>query len=150
MFHEVWKLMLKKPFTNKFPAKYAPKSVHGFIRRVQVGKAKIIPPIPPPPQFRGKIKYDKESCVGCGLCAQVCPSKAIELVRDEKWVIMHCKEGAKLAAPLKIRIYISRCTFCAQCVDICPRKCLQMTDEFLLANENKLDKSLIVGVELNE
>ncbi len=144
MMHKVWKLLFKKPFTNRFPAKYAPKNVHDYLRRVKSGKAKLVPPVPPPPNFRGKIQYDIDLCVGCGLCAQVCPSKAIEIVRDKKWIIMHCKEGATLAAPLKIKIYVSRCVFCAQCVDICPRKCLHMSDEFLLANEDKLSKELIV------
>ncbi len=149
MFHKVWKLMFKKPKTNKFPAKYAPRDVHYFLFRVQRGKARIVPPVPPPPKFRGKLRYNRDACVGCGLCAQMCPSKAIEVVPDVKWIILHCKESARLAAPLKIKIYISRCTFCGQCVEVCPRKCLTMSDEFLLASEDKLDKNLIVD-GLNE
>ncbi|RLF01997.1 MAG: NADH-quinone oxidoreductase [Thermoprotei archaeon] len=144
MFFEVIKLLFKKPFTNKFPVKYAPKNTHTLIKKVQRGEVKINPPVETPPGFRGKLEYDIDECVGCGLCAQVCPSKAIELVRDKKWIIMHCKDGAKLAAPLKIKIYVSRCVFCGQCVDICPRKCLRMSDEFLLANEDKLAEELII------
>ena len=144
MLTEVWKLLFKRPFTNRFPAKYAPKNTHNFIGKVQSGKAKIVPPISTPPDFRGKINYDMDKCVGCGLCIKVCPTKAIEFRRCEKAEILHCKEGAKLVAPMKIRIYVSRCCFCAQCVDICPKKCLSMSDEFLLANEDKLDPALIV------
>ena len=144
MMNKVWKLLFKKPFTNKFPAKYAPKNVHGFIRRVQSGKAKIVPPVPPPPKYRGKIVYEMEKCVGCGLCISVCPTKAIEFRRCKKAEILHLKGEVKLAAPMKIRVYVSRCCFCGQCVDICPRKCLSMSDEFLLANEDKLAKELIV------
>jgi len=144
MFFEVLKLLFKKPFTNKFPVKYAPKNTLGLIEKVQKGEVKINPPVDTPPGFRGKLEYDIDECVGCGLCAQVCPSHAIELVRDKKWIILHCKDGAKMAAPLKIRIYVSRCVFCGQCVDICPRKCLRMSDEFLLANEDKLAENLII------
>ncbi len=144
MFFEVLKLLFKKPFTNKFPAKYAPQNTSKFIEGVRNNEININPPVPTPPNFRGKLEYDIDQCVGCGLCAQVCPSKAIEIVRDKKWIIMHCKDGAKLAAPLKIKIYVSRCVFCGQCVEICPRKCLKMTDEFLLADEDKLSKNLVV------
>ena len=144
MMNEVWKLLFKRPFTNKFPAKYAPKNVHRFIRRVQSGKAKLVPPVPPPPEFRGKIVYEMEKCVGCGLCIFVCPTKAIEFRQCKKAELLHFKGEVKLAAPMKIRIYVSRCCFCAQCVDICPRKCLSMSDEFLLANEDKLAPELIV------
>ena len=141
---EVWKLVLKKPFTNRFPAKYAPNNVHGFIRRVASGKAKIVPPVPVPPDFRGKIQYEVDKCIGCGLCIKVCPTKAIEFRQCDRAEILHCKEGAKLAAPMKIQIYVSRCCFCAQCTEICPKKCLSMGDEFLLANEDKLSPELVV------
>ncbi len=29
----------------------------------------------------GKLEYDKDLCFGCGLCASVCPSKAISLIQ---------------------------------------------------------------------
>jgi len=65
MVPELLKQLFKKPFTNKFPAKYAPPSTKG-------------------------------------------------------------------------------CTFCAQCTDVCPVNALSMSDEFLLANEDKLAKELII------
>jgi len=59
-------------------------------------------------------------------------------------VIFHEKAGAKLAAPMKIKIYVSRCTFCSQCVDVCPRKCLSMSSDFLIANTDRFADELIV------
>jgi len=110
--------MFKKPFTNKFPAKYQPSSTTQL----------LIPPVEVPEGFRGKIQYDKEKCIGCKLCMKVCPCSAIEFKEKEK----------------KIKIFLSRCCFCSQCNDICPVKCLSMSNEFLLADFDKYSKDLIV------
>jgi len=120
--------MFKKPLTNRFPAKYAPGSVTGYLKDVGAGKATMNPPIETPKGFRGKIQYDRETCIGCKLCIKVCPTAAIEFKPEDK----------------KIRIYLSRCCFCSQCNDICPKDCLSMSDEFLLADTDKYSKDLIV------
>jgi formate hydrogenlyase subunit 6/NADH:ubiquinone oxidoreductase subunit I len=120
--------MFKKPWTNKFPAKYQPSNTTKYLEAVGAGKAKINPPIPTPPGFRGKIKYDREKCIGCKLCLKVCPCEAIEFIEKDK----------------KIRIYLARCCFCSQCNDICPSDCLSMSDEFLLADVDPYSKDLIV------
>ena len=128
MIPQVISQMFKHPFTNLFPAKYVPSSVTKFLEDVNTGKAKIIPPVETPKGFRGKIQYDKEKCIGCKLCINVCPSGAIEFKPEEK----------------KIRIYLARCTFCSQCNDICPVHCLSMSNEFLLADTDKYSNALIV------
>jgi formate hydrogenlyase subunit 6/NADH:ubiquinone oxidoreductase subunit I len=128
MLSQVFSQMFKKPFTNRFPAKYAPKNTTKFLEEVGAGRAEIIPPIEVPDGFRGKIQYDKDKCIGCKLCIKVCPSEAIEFIEENK----------------KIKIYLSRCTFCSQCNDICPVKCLSMSKEFLLADSDKYSKDLIV------
>lgn len=46
--------LISRPATNRFPVKYMPKSVTRFLAQVQEGKAKIHPPVPVPPKFRGK------------------------------------------------------------------------------------------------
>lgn len=120
--------LFTKPATNRFPAKYMPKSVLGFLDRVQAGKAKLIPPVPVPPNFRGKIVYDREKCIGCRLCIRVCAAQVIEFLPEVK----------------KNRYYIARCMFCAQCVDVCPVDALAVSPEFLLADSDRLSRSLIV------
>jgi formate hydrogenlyase subunit 6/NADH:ubiquinone oxidoreductase subunit I len=128
MLPSVFAQMFKKPWTNKFPAKYTPSNTTQFLKDVSEGKAEIIPPVQTPNGFRGKIKYDKEKCIGCKLCLKVCPCEAIEFKPKEK----------------KIKIYLARCCFCSQCNDICPTNCLSMSDEFLLAGADPYSKDLIV------
>ena len=126
------KQLFSKPATNPFPVKYMPPSVTAVLKKVGEGKAQINPPIPVPADLRGKIAYDRDKCIGCGLCETVCPARVIEL---------YTPEGEEKK---KIRMYIARCTFCAQCVDACPVNALATTDEFLLASTDRFAESLIV------
>lgn len=127
---QIFKQMFRKPPTNLFPAKYAPKSTTEYLKNVEAGKAKLNPPVelPDSDTFRGKISYETEKCIGCKMCITVCPAKAIEFKEEDK----------------KIKIYVGRCIFCAQCNDVCPVKCLHMSSEFLLADTNKISENLIV------
>lgn len=122
------KQLFQKPFTNKFPVKYAPKNVIALLQKVEKQEVKIVPPVTLPETFRGKLVYEKEKCTGCKLCIRVCPAKAIEFKEEEK----------------KIRIYMGRCVFCSQCNDVCPVQCLHMSKEFLLADTDRLSENLIV------
>ena len=124
----ILKQLFLNPATNKFPAKYAPASTIQFLNSVTKGELKMIPPVPVPSKFRGKIAFNKAKCTGCRLCIDVCPTKAIEFIPEEK----------------KVKIFVSRCCFCAQCVEICPPKVLSMTEEFLLANYDKYANELVV------
>lgn len=130
MIFELIKQLFHKPATNCFPAKYYPDkiTVTDLMKKVQAGEVKINPPVDVPEKFRGKIVYEREKCIGCQLCVKVCPSRAIQFLPDEK----------------KIKIRIDRCIFCSQCNDICPVHCLSMSEDFLLANENRLSQEMIV------
>jgi len=56
---------------------------------------------------------DLETCVGDGLCAEVCPENALELVNGK-------------AATVGDRA--DECIFCGQCVSVCPTESLQMPE----------------------
>lgn len=124
----VIKQLFQKPATNLFPAKYAPESTLDLLDKVTRREVALNPPIAVPPQFRGKIAYDRENCTGCQQCVKICPTRAIEFLPEER----------------KVKIFISRCCFCAQCVDVCPVHTLAMTEEFLLSSYDKFADELIV------
>ncbi len=128
MLFELLAQMFKKPATNPFPTRHAPKSVHGLVEKVKERKAKLNPPVPVPDEFRGKIHYNRETCIGCRLCINVCPAHAIEFLPGEK----------------KVRFFVAQCIECSQCVDVCPKKCISMSKEFAMADYSKYSEKLIV------
>lgn len=125
---ELLKQLFLTPATNLFPFKYLPPSITGYLQKVSRGEAVINQPVATPPKFRGKIVYDREGCTGCTLCIKVCPAHAIDLLPETK----------------RMRIWISQCIFCSQCTDACPKNGLQMSDEFLIADEDRFSENLIV------
>jgi len=124
----VLRQLFKKPATNLFPAKNLPPSITGYLNAVAGGTATIHPPVQTPPRFRGKIRYDRDTCIGCKMCIRVCPANAIEFLPDTK----------------RVRIWVGQCVFCSQCNEVCPKDCLSMSDEFLLATEDRYAESMIV------
>jgi len=84
-------------------------------------------PSPAPEGFRGKIEYDREKCIGCGLCVRFCPSNCI-----------HMKENKK------IRINLTECTFCATCEEVCPVKCIKLSNNYDMVTIDRKSKELIV------
>lgn len=78
------------------------------------------------PNYRGALKFDKSSCIGCKMCERVCPADAIKIIKVEG-------EEKKF----KARMHLDRCIFCAQCVDSCPKHSLSSTDRFELATRDK-------------
>jgi formate hydrogenlyase subunit 6/NADH:ubiquinone oxidoreductase subunit I len=107
--------LFSAPYTTKFPAK---------------------PEIDLPDGFRGLPRYDEKTCVGCGTCAQVCPSGAIELMDNPKKKIR------------TLRIHYSVCMNCGQCEENCITKTgIQLTKEYALVMTDKLDPSAFEVVE---
>jgi formate hydrogenlyase subunit 6/NADH:ubiquinone oxidoreductase subunit I len=99
MIAEVLESLFKKPATSSYP--FGPKT--GM-----------------PKDFRGKLKFTPEKCIGCKMCMRDCPSGAI--------TIKPAGEKKFLA-----EIDLAKCVYCAQCVDSCPKKALEATGEFELA-----------------
>ena len=60
---------------------------------------------------KGKITIDTELCKGCNLCVDVCPSKIIEVSKDQ------FNQRGHHPALVKD---MGKCTACALCAVICP------------------------------
>jgi NADH-quinone oxidoreductase subunit I len=71
-----------------------------------------------PQFFRGIILVDYDKCIGCSLCAQVCPPRAIKMYRVP---------GDKRMRP---GYDVGRCIYCGLCTDICPTDALTPSDRF--------------------
>ncbi len=62
-----------------------------------------------PERYRGKPKFDLDTCIGCGACVNVCPTNALTQINDIE------------ADPLvrKITLQCDACIFCGNCRDNC-------------------------------
>jgi len=93
----------------------------------------------PPAGFRGKPQFDEAGCVGCGACAEVCPSSAIR-VTDPRPGASARKRGLQR----KIELRYDACNFCGLCQSRCiTGEGIRLTDQFDLA---LLDRTLAVEV----
>ena len=94
---EALKKLFSKPVTQKYP-KEKPKLPEGF---------------------RGRIAWNKDTCIFCMLCQMNCPTGAITINKAEKtW-----------------SIDVGKCIFCGRCHDVCPTnpKSVYNTDIYEIA-----------------
>jgi hydrogenase-4 component H len=75
--------------------------------------------------FRGKIDIDETKCIGCGGCANVCPSRLIRFYDD--------------GPSTRMEFILDRCTYCGRCAEVCPEQAITMTQQFETATDDKTD-----------
>ena len=78
--------------------------------------------------FRGKMMV--KGCVGCGICKKVCPSGAIEYIKND--------EGKVISYTFNL----NKCIFCGNCMYYCPHSAISMTEVFELATSDKKELKL--------
>lgn len=96
--------------------------------------------VPTQPRYHGRHQLNRhpdglEKCIGCELCAWVCPADAIFVEGADN------QEGAQFSPGERYgRVYqinYLRCIFCALCIEACPTRALTMTNEYELAGPTR-------------
>lgn len=80
--------------------------------------------------YRGKIKFDSEKCIGCGLCTRVCAPCAITKT------IRHVDEETQ---EITLAFDLASCTFCGTCSDFCAKNAITLTEESDIVTSDKAE-----------
>lgn len=80
-----------------------------------------------PENYRGKILFDSNACIGCGICIRVCAGDAI--TKDVKLI-----EGGQ---EICMTFDLTSCTFCGLCKDFCPKKVIDLSEEAIMVSSDK-------------
>ena len=81
------------------------------------------------PAYRGRIVYDAEKCVNCGMCIKVCSPGAITRTVEE------VEGGEKITYDINL----TSCTFCGTCQDFCGTKAISLSEDYHMVAEDPKD-----------
>ena len=73
-----------------------------------------------PEAYRGKVVFDADTCVACGMCEHVCAGGAIRFAEDERG--------------LHFVIWHNTCISCGLCAHYCPTKAIALSNDWHLAH----------------
>lgn len=80
-------------------------------------------------KYRGKLEFNNEACIGCGLCIKVCAGNAITKT------VKPVEDGQEIT----MNFDLCSCTFCGLCQDFCGKKAITLTKDAIMVAEDKDD-----------
>ncbi|MEW6600191.1 MAG: RnfABCDGE type electron transport complex subunit B [Nitrospirota bacterium] len=84
---------------------------------------------------------DPAKCTACGVCAQTCPTKVIEILPMAKEVLVSCHSKDK--GPVTKKNCQLGCIACGMCVKVCPFNAIKVTNYL---SRIDLDKCRVCGL----
>ncbi|OAT79506.1 NuoI/complex I 23 kDa subunit family protein [Desulfotomaculum copahuensis] len=110
-----WHEMFKKKVTVQYPEEHAPLAA----------------------RYHGRFQLDADKCIACGMCANACPNKVIQITKE--------KVGKKQYLT-KYVMRIEYCLFCGLCVESCPKDAIAFS-HIINMNQFYRDKVRLVLVD---
>jgi NADH-quinone oxidoreductase subunit I len=103
--------------------------------------------IPVPEVGRYQLEMVTEDCIGCELCARICPVDCIDIQRVKAVEqIGTTSDGSKKLFYLPtFDIDHAKCCYCGLCTVVCPTECLTMTNTYDFSVTNVRDLNLAFG-----
>jgi len=103
-----------------------------------------------PPRFHGRHVLNRypdgmEKCIGCELCAGVCPARCIYVRGADNPPEAPVSPGERFGFVYEINLL--RCIFCGLCVEACPTEAITMSHLFELSVTNR-DDAIYTKAEL--
>lgn len=95
---------------------------------LKAGKVTLPYPLVPmeaPEGFRGRVEIDVNKCIGCGGCAEVCPTRLIN--------IFDLSQETRV-----LEFELERCVHCGRCEEVCPENAITLTREFETATADNM------------
>ena len=94
------------------------------------------------PRFKGlhilkRYEDGLERCIGCSLCAAVCPADAIYVGAAENTDEERYSPGERYAEQYEINMI--RCIFCGMCEEVCPTEAIVLGHEYELSGYKRED-----------
>ena len=95
-----------------------------------------------PQRFHGRHVLNRypdgmEKCIGCQLCAGVCPARCIYVRGKDNDPDNPTSPGERYGYVYEINML--RCIFCGLCVEACPTEAITMTHLFEMSTTNRED-----------
>ena len=98
-----------------------------------------------PKAYRGQHSIDWYKCIGCELCAKVCPNECIyfdilEVEKDSPYLQPPRAQLDEMKHVIRRpAVDVGHCLFCGNCMEYCPTDAWNFTQEFELADYTRED-----------